>query len=192
MPFRSWRHKHAVHHATAGDLDRRGVGDIQTLTVAEYQAQPWLGRLGYRLFRNPLVMFGLGPLVGACSSDRGSSRPRQTSGSATACSAPISRSRSSAVAFCWLIGWQRVPARCRARRCCSPARSASGCSTSSTSSKSAYWESARELELRRRRTAGQLLPQAAAGPAVLHRQHRLPPRPPSERADPELQPADCA
>jgi omega-6 fatty acid desaturase (delta-12 desaturase) len=62
MPFRSWRHKHAVHHATAGDLDRRGVGDIHTLTVPEYRALPWWGRVGYRVFRNPLFMFGLGPL----------------------------------------------------------------------------------------------------------------------------------
>src|SRR5688500_5159081 len=39
--FLSWRHSHAVHHATAGDLDRRGVGDVLTLTVAEYRASPW-------------------------------------------------------------------------------------------------------------------------------------------------------
>jgi omega-6 fatty acid desaturase (delta-12 desaturase) len=61
-PFALWRREHAIHHATAGDLDRRGVGDIQTLTIDEYRARPWWGRLGYRLFRNPLVMFGLGPL----------------------------------------------------------------------------------------------------------------------------------
>jgi omega-6 fatty acid desaturase (delta-12 desaturase) len=61
-PFANWRHNHAVHHATAADLDRRGQGDVPTLTVAEYNAKPWRGRLGYRLFRNPLVMFGLGPL----------------------------------------------------------------------------------------------------------------------------------
>jgi acyl-lipid omega-6 desaturase (Delta-12 desaturase) len=61
MPFSWWRHKHAVHHATAGDLDRRGTGDVQTLTVDEYRARRWWGRVGYRLFRNPLVMFGLGP-----------------------------------------------------------------------------------------------------------------------------------
>jgi omega-6 fatty acid desaturase (delta-12 desaturase) len=48
-PFHSWRHSHAVHHATAGDLDRRGVGDVLTLTVAEYEASPWRRRLGYRL-----------------------------------------------------------------------------------------------------------------------------------------------
>jgi len=61
-PFAWWRHKHAVHHATNGDLDRRGTGDIQTLTVDEYRARGWWGRIGYRLFRNPFVMFGLGPL----------------------------------------------------------------------------------------------------------------------------------
>jgi acyl-lipid omega-6 desaturase (Delta-12 desaturase) len=61
-PFAWWRHKHAVHHATSGDLDLRGTCDIQTLTVAEYRARPWWGRFGYRLFRSPLVMFGLGPL----------------------------------------------------------------------------------------------------------------------------------
>jgi omega-6 fatty acid desaturase (delta-12 desaturase) len=61
-PFHSWRHNHAVHHATAGDLDRRGVGDVPTLTVAEYVALPWRRRLAYRLFRSPLVMFVLGPI----------------------------------------------------------------------------------------------------------------------------------
>ena len=61
-PFRRWRHGHVVHHATSGNLDRRGIGDVQTLTVAEYQARSWRGQLAYRLFRNPLVMFGLGPL----------------------------------------------------------------------------------------------------------------------------------
>lgn len=63
MPFRSWQHEHAVHHATSGDLDRRGIGDITTLTVAEYQALGPVRRFGYRAFRSPLVMFGLGWLV---------------------------------------------------------------------------------------------------------------------------------
>jgi acyl-lipid omega-6 desaturase (Delta-12 desaturase) len=60
-PFHSWRHEHALHHATSGNLDRRGRGDVETLTVAEYTALPALRRLAYRLFRNPLVMLGLGP-----------------------------------------------------------------------------------------------------------------------------------
>ena len=62
-PFHRWRHDHAVHHATAGDLDRRGTGDLHTLTVAEYDALAPKARLGYRLQRNPLIMFGLGPIV---------------------------------------------------------------------------------------------------------------------------------
>jgi omega-6 fatty acid desaturase (delta-12 desaturase) len=62
-PFGRWRHDHAVHHATSGDLARRGVGDIITLTVTEYQARGWRGRLGYRVIRNPVVMFGLGPVI---------------------------------------------------------------------------------------------------------------------------------
>jgi len=61
-PFHSWRHEHAVHHATAGDLDRRGTGDVDTLTVTEYRALSRGGRLGYRLMRNPVVMLGFGPL----------------------------------------------------------------------------------------------------------------------------------
>ena len=63
LPFRGWQHEHAVHHATAGDLDRRGVGDITTLTVAEYRELPAWRRIGYRLFRNPLIMFGFGWLL---------------------------------------------------------------------------------------------------------------------------------
>lgn len=62
QPFGNWRHNHAVHHGTSGDLDRRGTGDIPTLTVEEYLSRPWKGRLGYRLFRNPVVMFGIGPI----------------------------------------------------------------------------------------------------------------------------------
>jgi omega-6 fatty acid desaturase (delta-12 desaturase) len=62
QPFGNWRHNHAVHHGTSGDLDRRGTGDVPTLTVEEYMARPWKARLAYRLFRNPLVMFGLGPI----------------------------------------------------------------------------------------------------------------------------------
>jgi omega-6 fatty acid desaturase (delta-12 desaturase) len=67
QPFGNWRHNHAVHHGTAGDLDRRGTGDIPTLTVEEYLSRPWKQQLGYRLFRNPLVMFGFGVRDGLCS-----------------------------------------------------------------------------------------------------------------------------
>lgn len=60
-PYDFWRHSHALHHAGSGNLERRGIGDIDTLTVKEYLARgPWQ-RLRYRLYRHPLVMFGLGP-----------------------------------------------------------------------------------------------------------------------------------
>jgi omega-6 fatty acid desaturase (delta-12 desaturase) len=61
-PYDYWRRAHAAHHATAGNLDERGVGDITTLTVREFNRLRRWERLGYRLYRNPLVMFGLGPI----------------------------------------------------------------------------------------------------------------------------------
>jgi omega-6 fatty acid desaturase (delta-12 desaturase) len=60
--FHDWRRSHAGHHISAGDLDRRGVGDVETLTVEEYLAASPLGKLSYRLYRHPLIFLGLGPL----------------------------------------------------------------------------------------------------------------------------------
>ncbi|MGB2965215.1 MAG: fatty acid desaturase [Anaerolineales bacterium] len=62
-PYYQWRQSHAVHHATAGNLDKRGVGDVWTLTVEEFLAAPWWKQLFYRVYRNPLIMFGVGPLL---------------------------------------------------------------------------------------------------------------------------------
>ena len=61
-PFAEFRYTHGIHHTTVGDLDRRGVGDVWTMTVAEYRASPLRKRMGYRLYRNPLVLFLLGPI----------------------------------------------------------------------------------------------------------------------------------
>ena len=60
-PYDDWQRSHAVHHATSGNLDRRGIGDITTLTVSEYLARPRWRRAAYRLYRHPLIMFGIGP-----------------------------------------------------------------------------------------------------------------------------------
>jgi len=60
-PYDLGRRTHAIHHATSGNLDRRGIGDIDTLTVREYLARSRWGRIRYRLYRHPLVMFGIGP-----------------------------------------------------------------------------------------------------------------------------------
>lgn len=61
-PYYQWRHDHAVHHATTGDLDRRGVGDIHTLTVSEYKELSSFQRLRYRIFRHPILLLVFGPL----------------------------------------------------------------------------------------------------------------------------------
>ncbi|WGW03592.1 fatty acid desaturase [Tropicibacter oceani] len=60
-PYDVWKRSHSVHHSSAGNLGRRGMGDIHTLTVAEYQALSPRSRLMYRLYRHPVVLFVLGP-----------------------------------------------------------------------------------------------------------------------------------
>ncbi len=60
-PYDVWRMSHAMHHATSGNLDRRGIGDVHTLTVREFQDKGWMGRLAYRIYRHPVVLFGIGP-----------------------------------------------------------------------------------------------------------------------------------
>jgi acyl-lipid omega-6 desaturase (Delta-12 desaturase) len=60
-PYDFWRRTHAIHHATSGNLERRGLGDIDTLTVREYLALPRWRRFAYQVYRNPIVLFGVGP-----------------------------------------------------------------------------------------------------------------------------------
>jgi omega-6 fatty acid desaturase (delta-12 desaturase) len=104
-PFVRWRHDHAVHHATAGDLDRRGVGELPTLTVAEYRARTWRGRTGYRLLRSPVVMFGVGPVFAMVVGPRLVARDawprmrRSVIGTDLALAGIITT-------LCWLIGWR--------------------------------------------------------------------------------------
>jgi len=61
-PHSYWRRAHNLHHATSGNLDKRGIGDVHTLTVREYLALPRWRRLAYRLYRNPLVLLSIGPV----------------------------------------------------------------------------------------------------------------------------------
>ena len=60
--YEKWKREHSIHHASSGNLDKRGVGDIWVMTIEEYvEASKW-ERFKYRMYRNPLVMFGIGPL----------------------------------------------------------------------------------------------------------------------------------
>ena len=61
-PYDVWRKNHAMHHSTSGNLDRRGVGDIPTLTVQEYRERGRFGQLRYRALRHPLFLFGIAPI----------------------------------------------------------------------------------------------------------------------------------
>ena len=104
-PYQAWRHDHAVHHATAGDLDRRGAGDVETITVDEYRARSFGGRVAYRTFRNPVVMFGVGWLWALMIQPRlfkASARPRiKRSVMATNLALLV-----LVGGLCLLIGWQ--------------------------------------------------------------------------------------
>jgi hypothetical protein len=61
FPYGYWRKTHNIHHGSSGNLDRRGVGDMETLTVAEYIALPWYKRFGYRFYRSTFVLLVIGP-----------------------------------------------------------------------------------------------------------------------------------
>jgi len=105
QPFTNWRYSHSVHHGTSGDLDKRGTGDVPTLTVAEYQSRDFKGKLGYWLFRHPLVMFGIGPIwslvVGPRFMPKDASKARRRSVIWTNLVLAI-----AITGICLLIGWQ--------------------------------------------------------------------------------------
>src|SRR5262245_36701494 len=62
-PYHYWKKTHAIHHATSGNLEHRGFGDINTLTVEEYLKLSRFDRFKYRVYRNPLVLFGIGAVA---------------------------------------------------------------------------------------------------------------------------------
>jgi omega-6 fatty acid desaturase (delta-12 desaturase) len=105
QPYANWRHDHAVHHGTAGDLDRRGQGDVPTWTVDEYYEKPWLSRLAYRLFRNPLVMFGIGPVWSLMVGPRFSSleKRKRLRNSITLTNLTVA---AIVTAICVFLGWK--------------------------------------------------------------------------------------
>ncbi|WP_430789850.1 fatty acid desaturase [Virgibacillus flavescens] len=62
FPFEKWKREHSIHHATSSNLDKRGTGDVWVMTVQEYKEATFWKRLSYRIYRNPIVMFGFGPI----------------------------------------------------------------------------------------------------------------------------------
>lgn len=107
-PYGHWRRHHALHHASSGDLDRRGHGDVTTITVREYVAKSPRERLAYRLFRHPATLLLLGPLsliFGQRVPPRGADVGRREVASVWSSNAAIALLAASTV---WLFGWTAV------------------------------------------------------------------------------------
>ena len=104
-PFYQWKRDHSIHHATAGDLDRRGTGDVLTLTVREYMAMPWYKRFGYRILRNPWILFTVGSFIDFVILQR---FPTASAGKRERNSVIWTNIALTAViiSLCNLIGWQ--------------------------------------------------------------------------------------
>jgi acyl-lipid omega-6 desaturase (Delta-12 desaturase) len=105
FPYSQWQHDHSIHHATSSNLDKRGTGDIWVLTVDEYLAEPVWRRIAYRLYRNPLVMFGIGPtyvfLIKNRFNKKGAKKSEKMNTYLT--NALIA---AAAAALCFTIGWE--------------------------------------------------------------------------------------
>jgi omega-6 fatty acid desaturase (delta-12 desaturase) len=103
-PYRWWQRQHALHHAHTGNLDKRGPGEIFTMTLAEYEAASRTRRLGYRLYRNPLLMLLVGPslvfLFERRFPQRGMSRKILVSVLLTNIALA-----AWAIGWAWLVGW---------------------------------------------------------------------------------------
>ncbi len=107
-PFAQWRRDHAMHHASSGDLDRRGHGDVPTLTVREYLARSPRGRFGYRLIRHPLALLIGGPIhlaVGQRMRGKSTATGSKQLSSVVATNVAILLSVAAAVLA---VGWQTV------------------------------------------------------------------------------------
>jgi omega-6 fatty acid desaturase (delta-12 desaturase) len=105
VPYQQWKHTHAMHHATSSNLDKRGVGDLWVLTVDEYLASPLRRRIAYRLYRHPLIMFGIGPtftfLIDYRFNRPAAKRKERINTYVTNLSLV-----SLYALLCWAIGWQ--------------------------------------------------------------------------------------
>jgi omega-6 fatty acid desaturase (delta-12 desaturase) len=105
VPYHQWKRSHSIHHATSSNLDKRGTGDMWLLTVNEYVASPLWTRIAYRIYRNPLVMLGIGPvavfLIEYRFNVKGAKRKERINTHVTSLSIV-----ALYALLCWAIGWQ--------------------------------------------------------------------------------------
>ncbi|MET3195018.1 fatty acid desaturase [Bacillus sp. OAE603] len=105
FPFSQWKHSHSIHHATSSNLDKRGVGDMWVLTVEEYVSASVWTKLAYRLYRNPLIMFGFGPIYIVLITNRFNAKNAKLKERLNTYITNIAIVGLSAL-FCWQIGWE--------------------------------------------------------------------------------------
>ncbi len=186
-PYYYWRHEHAIHHATAGDLDRRGTGDVFTMTVAEYLSAPWWKKAGYRIIRNPLILFTIGSLIVFTVTHRfwiPGTAPRERNSVIYTNLALV----AIIATLVWLIGWQafmmvQIPIMFFA------------CSVGvwlfyvQHNFDGTYWERHDKWEFFKAGVKRKFILQITPPVAVVHRKHRLSSHPPSQPEDPQLQTA---
>ena len=184
-PYYHWRWQHAIHHGTSGNLDKRGVGDIWTMTVQEYLESSRWKRFSYRFRAQSLRAVRHRAAVhvpdpAAVRLLHASPRERYSVWWMNLALLSV------AVLMSWLFGfWTYLLLQLVAWM----VAGASGIWLFYIQHQfeDAYWERDETVGLHRRRAAGQLVLQAAARPAVVLRKHRLPSHPPSEPADSQLQ-----
>lgn len=105
FPFSQWKHSHSIHHATSGNLDKRGIGDMWVLTVEEYVQASFWTKIQYRLYRNPIIMFGLGPIYIVLIANRFNTKNAKLKERLNTYLTNILIVGVSAL-FCWTIGWE--------------------------------------------------------------------------------------
>ena len=186
-PYRWWQRQHSLHHAHTGNLDKRGPGEIYTMTLAEYEGASRLRRLGYRFYRNPLLMLLVGPslvfLFERRFPQRGMSRRILLS---VVADEPRARRVGDRLERACRLG--DLPAHpgddARRRR-----RDRRLDALHPAPVRGHLLPVLGRVAVRARRAAGQLVPRAPAPARLDRRQRQLPPRAPPEREDPELPPA---
>ncbi|GAA0363324.1 fatty acid desaturase [Bacillus horti] len=105
FPYHKWKNEHNIHHATSSNLDKRGVGDIWILTVEEYMTASIWTRMAYRMYRNPFVMFGLGPIFMFLFKNR-FNRPKARKAERLNTYLTNIIIVGVTALLCWAIGWQ--------------------------------------------------------------------------------------
>ena len=188
-PYYHWRWEHALHHASSGDLDRRGTGDVWTLTVQEYlEASRWK-RFAYRLARNPFMLFVLAPLFlfvdqAAVPLAQGAGR-----GSGTRCIGPTWRCLAMVAGLSCLFGLKAY-LLLQLGVLWRPARPGVWLFYVQHQFEGVYWERGETWDYCHGGAARQLVLQTAQGAAVVFGQHRVPSHPSSEPAHSQLQPGE--